>query len=460
MPDILKRNPSRTIFSMSTPAFFEDYLEFLRFASISTDSAYKPHLKACAEWLAAFLEKAGLKSEIHETPGHPIVIARSPVHPAKPTILIYGHYDVQPADPLGLWNHPPFEPHLENGKVYARGATDNKGQIFSHICGVRQLFEAGGQLPVNVLFLIEGEEEVGSDHLAPFLEAHKNDLKCAAVVISDTGMVAPGVPTFTYGLRGIAAMEVFLQGPDKDLHSGLFGGAVANPLTELCRLVATLHTADGKVAVEGFYDGIQPLENWEREAWKTCGMDDAELKRITGAPGLKGEAGYTSLERTWARPTCELNGLTGGYQGQGTKTVLPSKASAKLTFRLVPGQTPGHVLRVVEAHLRRHCPPSVTLRVEAGHSGEAYYVDPNGPQGLAAREALKEVFPGKNPVMIREGGSIPIVADFKKILGVDTLLLGLALPDAAIHSPNESFPVEHLDLGMRLNQALLRHLSR
>jgi acetylornithine deacetylase/succinyl-diaminopimelate desuccinylase-like protein len=444
---------------MSLPPFFDDYLHFLRFASVSTDDRYREHVHACAAWLSGYLQKAGLKSEIHATPGHPIVTAHSPRHPAKPTVLIYGHYDVQPADPLDLWLHPPFEPHVENGKIYARGSTDNKGQIFSHICGVRQLFESGGQLPVNVVFLVEGEEEVGSDHLAPFLEAHREQLQCDVVVISDTGMIAPGVPTFTYGLRGIAAMEIFLQGPSKDLHSGIFGGAVANPLTELCRLAATLHGPDGKIAVEGFYDGILPLQDWERGAWKTCGMDDAELKRITGAPELQGEAGYTSLERTWARPTCELNGLTGGYQGQGTKTVLPSQASAKLTFRLVPGQEPARILDLVETHLRGRCPPSITLRVERGHSGGAYYVDPHGPYGQAAQDALRAVFPGKEPVLIREGGSIPIVADFKKILGVDTLLLGLALPDAGIHSSNECFPVEHLELGMRLNRALLGALA-
>lgn len=437
----------------------DDLLTFLRFPSVSTDPAYKPQLNLCAEWLAAKLQTLGLATAVHPTPGHPIILARTPFDPTKKTILIYGHYDVQPADPLNLWTHPPFEPHLENGIITARGATDNKGQILAHILGVQEALQTNPTLPVNLLFLIEGEEEIGSPNLAPFIQAHLKELACDVIVISDTGMVAPEVPTFTYGLRGIAALEIFFQGPDKDLHSGIYGGAVANPITVLTRLLATLHDPTGRVAIPGFYSQVRELQTWERDSWKNLPLNDSELLHLTGSPSLCGEPDYTAIERCWARPTAELNGITGGYQGEGTKTVLPSKASAKLTFRLVPDQDPQTILDQACAHFRAHCPASVTLEIKLGHSGKPYLVDPLSFHGLAAQRALRTAFPNSEVALIREGGSIPIVATFKELLGVDTLLLGLALPDCRAHSPNENFPLTNFAAGIRLNQELLSELA-
>lgn len=432
-------------------------LEFLRFPSVSTDSAYAGDVKSCAEWLSDKLKGIGLEAELHPTPGHPIVVARNEHKPGRRTVLIYGHYDVQPVDPLSLWTHPPFEPHIENGVIFARGATDNKGQIMAHILGVQESLSRG-DLPVNLIFLIEGEEECGSTHLDDFLVAHREELHCDIIAISDTGMVGPGIPTFTYGLRGIAALEVKLKGPAMDLHSGIYGGAVANPVTMLARLMATLHDENGRVAVVGFYDGVMPVQDWEKKIWATLPMKDEDLLRITGAPALFGESGYSALERTWARPTAELNGIGGGYQGLGTKTVLPSEAFAKLTFRLVPGQCPDQVVEKVKNHLREHVSPAVTMEITGGHSGEPYLMNPHSPGGTAAQRALKKTF-GRDVALIREGGSIPIVQSFKTILGVETLLLGLALPDCRAHSPNENFPIENFHAGIRLNQILLEELG-
>jgi acetylornithine deacetylase/succinyl-diaminopimelate desuccinylase-like protein len=435
-------------------------IDFLRFRSISTDPAHRAATAACAEWVAARLRAMGLEAAVHPTPGHPIVTARNIHRPARRTVLIYGHYDVQPVDPLPLWRHDPFEPHIENGVITARGATDNKGQILAHMLGVESALKTGTELPVNLIFLVEGEEEIGSPSLPEFLRAHRKDLTCDVVAISDTGMIGRGIPTFTYGLRGICCMEVRLHGPDKDLHSGIYGGAVANPITQLARLIASLHDAGGRIAVEGYYDDVLPLAAWEREAWAKLPLKDSDLLTLSGAPELFGEPGYTAIERTWARPTAELNGITGGYQGEGSKTVLPATASAKLSFRLVPGQDPKRAEERIAAHLRRHCPPGVRLEIETGHSGAPYMVDPHAGFGRAAQAALRATFGGREPALIREGGSIPIVTDgFKAILGVDTLLLGLALPDCRCHSPNENFTLENFAAGIRLNGHLLRELA-
>jgi acetylornithine deacetylase/succinyl-diaminopimelate desuccinylase-like protein len=444
---------------MSTDAALNQYLDFLRFGSISTDSKYKEQVDSCADWLVAKLKAIGLDTHLHATAGHPVVVGRGPKKEGRPTVLIYGHYDVQPVDPLNLWLRAPFNPGVENGIVTARGASDNKGQIFAHILGIEQTLKEKGDLPVNLIVLVEGEEEIGSPNLALFLEAHRDDLACDVIIISDSSMVAPGVPTFTYGLRGIAAIEVTLTGPDHDLHSGIFGGAVENPATVLGRLIAGLHDKNLKVKLEGFYDGVKPLEPWERKAWRRLPLKEPELLKMTGAPALRGEKGYSAVERIWARPTAEVNGIGSGYQGEGTKTVLPSKAMGKFTFRLVPGQDTQKIIAIVEDYFRKNVPPSVHLHLSAGHTGEAYLVDPNASFGAAAQKALGRLFPGKKPALIREGGSIPIVADFKRILGADTLLLGLALADCNAHSPNETFPVAHLDLGARLNRYVLEEIA-
>jgi acetylornithine deacetylase/succinyl-diaminopimelate desuccinylase-like protein len=434
--------------------------EFLRFPSVSTNPERKSDVAACAQWLGEKLTGFGLRAELHATAGHPIVVARNEHRPGRRTVLIYGHYDVQPEDPVAEWKSAPFEPVVRDGVIYARGSTDNKGQILAHILGVAETLKARGELPVNLIFLIEGEEEIGSKHLEDFLAAHRDELRCDVIAVSDTGMIASGVPTFTYGLRGIAALEVIVRGPGTDLHSGIYGGAVANPATAVARLVANLHDSAGRVLIPGFYENVRPLAEWERTAWAKLPFGDADILSVTGAPALFGEEGYTSLERVWARPTAEVNGLGGGFQGVGTKTVLPREAFAKLTFRLVPDQTPHEILEKASAHLRAACPPGVTLELRPGHGGEPYVTDPHSSFGKAAQAALHRAFPGGELALIREGGSIPIINTFQRILGVDTLLLGLALPDCAAHGPNENFPVENFAAGIRLNQALLEELAR
>lgn len=438
----------------------EDLFAFLRFPSVSTDSRHAGDVRACADWLVEKLTGMGLVTTLHPTEGHPIVVAKNEHRPGRRTVLIYGHYDVQPVDPLHLWTTPPFEPEIRGGKIWARGATDNKGQMLSHILGVEKTLKEKGELPVNLTFLFEGEEEIGSPNLAPFLRANTEMLKCDVIAISDTGMVAPGVPTLGYGLRGIACCEVILRGPARDLHSGLFGGAVANPATAIARLVASLHDEHGKVMIEGFYDDVRPLEAWEREMWaKVPGVSDEDYLKVTGSGSLFGEEGYSAAERAWARPTAEINGIGGGYQGEGSKTVIPAEAMAKFSFRLVPDQDPADILEKVKAHFDKHCPPGVSLLYIGGHDGKPYHADPNGSFGLAAQRALRAAFDAE-PVLIREGGSIPIVQAFRDILGSDTLLLGLALADAQIHSPDENFPVENFEAGIRLNQALLEELAK
>jgi acetylornithine deacetylase/succinyl-diaminopimelate desuccinylase-like protein len=437
----------------------QDLFAFLSFPSVSTDSNHKSDVRGCANWIVGKLSAAGLNTQLHETPGNPIVVARNAHKPNRKTVLIYGHYDVQPVDPLHLWDSPPFAPEIRDGKIWARGSTDNKGQMLAHILGVEKTLAEKGELPVNIILLFEGEEEIGSPNLAPFLEKHKAELACDIIAISDTGMVAPNTGTLGYGLRGIACCEVKITGPARDLHSGLFGGAVANPATAIARLVSSLHLPDGTVAIEGFYDDVRPLEAWEREMWaKVPGVSDEDYLKVTGSPATFGEPGYNSAERVFARPTAEVNGIGGGYQGEGSKTVIPAEAFVKFSFRLVPDQDPKTILQQVKAHLEKHCPPGVNLEIEIGHDGKPYACDPHSDFGKAAQRALKRTFPGE-PMLIREGGSIPIVQAFRDILGVDTLLLGLALADAQIHSPNENFPIENFEAGIRLNQALLEELA-
>lgn len=439
-------------------AHISDLLDFLRFPSISTQSEHNGDMVACAEWLREKLTAIGLTAQVLPTNGHPAVVAHSAYDPSKRTVLIYGHYDVQPPEPLEEWTTPPFEPTIRNERVFARGSTDNKGQILAHILGVGETMARDGKLPVNVKFLIEGEEEIGSDHLPAFLEEHREELACDVIVISDTGMAAHGYPTLTYALRGIAAMELRVSGPSSDLHSGVFGGAVQNPATVVGRLIATLHDENGRVAIEGFYDNVPALLDWEREAMASLPGADESLRELTGVPALFGEAGYTSAERIGARPTAEVNGIGGGYQGEGTKTVLPKEAFAKLTFRLVPNQKPEEILKLAEAHFLRHCPPGVTLKFMPGHGGDSYYTDPNSPDAQAVCRALEEVF-GRKPALMREGGSIPILLTFQKILQADVLLLALASPDCNAHAPNENFPIENFRAGIKLNQAALRELA-
>jgi len=440
------------------PPGLDDLLTCLRFPSVSTDSTRNAEVRACGAWLLDKLRGMGLTGELHETPGHPVLLAKNKHIAGRRTVLLYGHYDVQPAEPLGEWKTPAFEPTIRDGRIYCRGATDNKGQLMAHVQGLAETMAMHADLPVNLTVLFEGEEEIGSPNLKPFLEKHRDELKCDVVAISDTGMVAPGVGTFTYGLRGIACLEAKVHGPSIDLHSGIFGGAIANPVTAVARLTATLHDAEGKVMIDGFYDGVRPIAEWERKAWAELGDGDAEMLELTGSPALFGEPGYTERERRWARPTAEVNGIGGGYQGEGSKTVIGREAFVKLSFRLVPDQDPDVVLQKAEAHLRKHLPSGVRLEIQAGHTGMPYLMDPHSTLGTAAQRALRKVF-GEKVALIREGGSIPIVQAFKDVLNADTLLLGLALPDCQAHAPNENFPIANFEAGVRLNQALLAELA-
>jgi acetylornithine deacetylase/succinyl-diaminopimelate desuccinylase-like protein len=431
---------------------------FLRFPTISTHSEHAEDAKLCAGWLASLLQSTGLQADVLPTAGQPVVVARTEHDPAKRTVLFYGHYDVQPADPLDQWETPPFEPTIRDGRVYARGSTDNKGQILAHILGVRETIRKTGTTPVNVIFLIEGEEEIGSPSLEAFLRENRESLACDVICISDNGMAADFHPTLSYAMRGIAAMEVRVKGPSVDLHSGVYGGAVMNPATAAARLVTSLHDDEGRVVISGFYDAVQPLADWERAAAAASPVTDADLLAQTGSPALFGEAGYNAVERIGARPTAEVNGIGSGYQGEGTKTVLPATAFFKLTFRLVPDMEPEKILDLAEAHLRAHCPPGVTLEIERGHSGKPYFSDPMSADGRAVQRALERVF-GITPSLYREGGSIPILTIFNDVLGADALLPALASPDCAAHSPNENFPVRNFEIGIVLNQALLEEFA-
>lgn len=437
----------------------QELCDYVRFPSISAQKSHAPDMLKCAEWLAARAQRSGLTAEICPTAGNPVVLAKTPKRPGKrPHFLVYGHYDVQPPEPFELWKSPPFEPRIVKGQLFARGASDNKGQHLAHLNAVEAYLQTGTELPCDLTFVIEGEEEVGSKHLSAFLRARKKDLRSDAMVISDTGIPGLDYPALTYALRGIAAVEVRVDGPSRDLHSGLYGGAVDNPAMVLCQMLAKLRDAKGRVAIPGLYDDVEPLSRYERKMLAKLPHDDADFKKFLGVKALFGESGFTSTEQRTSRPTVEINGLTSGYQGEGSKTIVPSWASAKLTFRLVANQNPPAVIALVRKHLEKICPPTVRLSIKSGHGGEPYLVSPTSPMAQAALRALKDAFQ-REPVLLREGGSIPILSEFKKVLGIDMLLLGLALPDDNAHSPNEKFSLECFRRGMELGVRLWPELA-
>jgi acetylornithine deacetylase/succinyl-diaminopimelate desuccinylase-like protein len=440
--------------------FLAELSAYLRFPSISAQETHQKDMTACAEWAVEHCHGIGLSAELHPTAGHPIILARTPGWESsrKPHFLVYGHYDVQPTDPLELWKSPPFEPRIVDDRLFARGAVDNKGQHFAHLKAVEAYFRTGMDLPCELTFLIEGEEEVGSSHLAEFLKKNRTRLRCEAVVISDNGLPGLKYPGLTYALRGIAALEIKLLGPSRDLHSGIFGGSLDNPAMALCQLLAQLRDSKGRITVPGFYDDVAPLSRYERKELARVPFSESAYRKLLGVPQLFGEQGFTPLEQRTARPTLEINGLTSGYQGEGSKTIVPAWASAKLTFRLVPNQKLEKTRRLIVQHLKRICPPTVRMTIEVGHGGEPYLVSPEGTQAQAALRALKAGF-GRSPVLLREGGSIPIVNDFKRVLGVDTLLLGLSLPDDNAHSPNEKFDLECFRRGMSMGAHLWQELA-
>jgi acetylornithine deacetylase/succinyl-diaminopimelate desuccinylase-like protein len=433
--------------------------EFLRIPSVSARSEHNPDTKRCAEWLADRIRAAGMTASIHPTKGHPIVLGEwRGAGPSAPTVLVYGHYDVQPAEPLDLWTSPPFEPTVRDGKLYARGSVDDKGQLYIHVKAAESLLKVRGKLPVNLIILAEGEEEVGSDNLAEFIEKNRAMLACDSVVISDSSMFAPGQPSILSSLRGIAYFQIDVTGPSVDLHSGSYGGAVVNPAMALARILATLHDAKGRIAIKGFYDKVRLWDKKSRAAIKKLKFSDKTFRHETGANALNGEAGFGTLERIWMRPTCEVNGQLSGYTGEGAKTVLPSKAMAKVSFRLVPDQDPAQVDKQLRAHLKRVAPKGISINVTTLHGGAPWRAELDGPLYDAARRALTAAF-GKSPVIVGEGGSIPVVNDFARILKAPVLLVGFGLPGENAHAPDEWISVENFTKGLRAIATLYEELG-
>ncbi|MFN0152338.1 MAG: dipeptidase [bacterium] len=435
-----------------------ELIEFLRIPSVSADSRRRDDMGRCAEFVAAKLTAAGMAARVFATDGHPIVYGELLGAPGRPTVLVYGHYDVQPPDPLELWTSPPFEPRIDGENVYARGAADDKGQVYTHIKAVEAYRDAGIPLPVNVKFLIEGEEEVASVHLDDFLEREKKRLACDVVVISDTNQFAPGIPAITYGLRGLTYMEMRVDGPERDLHSGAFGGALVNPATALAAILTSLKDAGGRILIPGFHDDIVPLAKWEREMWATLPFDEEEFRKIAGSPRLTGETGYSTLERRWARPTLEINGIYGGYQGEGAKTVIPAWAGAKISMRLVPNQDPTRIAELFERAVADRCPEGARVSTTRLSGGKPVLVAVDSAEMRAASRAIERGF-GKKPVLIRTGGSIPVVASFKETLGADSLLVGWGRPDDNCHSPNEKFHLGDFQKAIETSAILFAELG-
>lgn len=441
--------------------FVEELSDYVRFPSVSAQPLHRKDLRACAEWLVKHCRKIGLEARLCPTEGNPIIIAKTPRAKGtrKPHFAIYGHYDVQPPEPFELWKTPPFTPRIEGNTMFARGASDNKGQNLAHLKAIEAYLKTGSELPCDLTFIIEGEEEVGSKSLASFLKMHSAELKCDAVVVSDTGMPSLKHPALTYALRGIAAMELMVYGPSRDLHSGIFGGSVENPAMALCQLLAKLRDKNGRITIPGFYDDVAPLSAYEKKQFARLPGTKEAYRKFLGVPELFGERGFTPDEQRTARPTLEINGLTSGYQGEGSKTIVPAWARAKITMRLVPHQNPPKIIQSARNFLFKNCPPTVRLEIQSGHGAEPYLVSPTGPQAQAALRALKTAF-GHEPVLLREGGSIPIVNQFKKYLHADTLLLGLALPDDNAHSPNEKFDLRCFEKGQLMSAYLWQELAR
>ena len=439
-------------------AALDQLTELLRIPTVSADSAFAEDMLAGAAFVHKALDEAGLTVETIATPGHPIVYAEWTKAEGAPTALIYGHYDVQPPDPLDLWTTPAFEPDVRDGCIWARGATDDKGQFWTHVLSVAAWLKAKGSLPVNVKFVIEGEEEVGSENLDVFLEQNKDKLTSDVAVVSDTSQYAPGIPAITYGLRGILACEVTLTGPNRDLHSGTFGGAVINPINALCRLMAMLHDEQGIIQIPDFYDAVIPLTDEERAQFADLPYDEAEWLADLGTDAAWGEAGFTSNERRWARPTCDINGIYGGYAGEGPKTIVPSKATAKITCRLVPDQDPDRLTESLKQFLIDNLQPGLQFEFTSQHGAPASVADLDSPYMAAAKVAIEKSF-GKAPVMIREGGSIPVAGSFKEILGIDTLLLGWGQNSDNLHSPDEHFSIEDFHRGTAASAYLWQELA-
>ncbi|HMI64542.1 MAG TPA: dipeptidase [Cyclobacteriaceae bacterium] len=439
--------------------FLSELFDLLRIPSVSADSQRKADVHRAAGYVQQKLKEAGAdKVELCETKGHPIVYGEKLVNAAFPTVLVYGHYDVQPADPLPLWDSPPFEPIVKDGNIYARGACDDKGQVFMHI----KAFEAMMKLKLlscNVKFMIEGEEEVGSDNLGIFVKENKARLKADVILISDTSLLSLEHPSITVGLRGLSYMEVEVTGPNRDLHSGVYGGAVANPVNVLSKMIASLHDENGRITIPGFYDKVVALSPANREALSKEPFDLEVYKKELGIEEVQGEKGYSTIERTGVRPTLDVNGMWGGYTGEGAKTVLPSKATAKISMRLVPNQSSKEITELFTKHIKSIAPKSVKVKVTAHHGGEPAVTSTTSTAYKAASNAFAEVW-GKEPIPTREGGSIPIVSLFKQELGLDSVLMGFGLNSDAIHSPNEHYGIKNFLLGIETIVAFYKHFGK
>ncbi|HUJ10541.1 MAG TPA: dipeptidase [Verrucomicrobiae bacterium] len=437
----------------------EQLKQLVRFPSVSAQSAHRRDLLACADWLARHFRTLGLDVKLYPTKGNPILAARVSCHRSgAPHVLIYGHYDVQPPEPFELWKTPPFTPVVRDGKLFGRGASDNKGQFFAHVKAVEAYLKTGTPLPTNVTFLIEGEEEVGSANLIKFVKQRAKQFRADYIVVSDTSMFAKNQPTLTYATRGIVGMEIRVDGPSRDLHSGVFGGSVDNPALVLSQLLAACVDDNGHVRIPGFYTGVNPIAAWERRMWQRLPFDAEAYRDFLGVRALGGERGFTPWEQRWARPTFEINGLTSGYQGPGGKTIVPAWAAAKITCRVVPNQHPEYVLRSVMRHLRRRCPKSMRLTMN-GESTPWFFTAPHGPGARAALLALERTF-HRRPVLCREGGSLPILDVFQRHLRGEILLLGLGLPDDNWHSPNEKMDLGNFQRGIAMSIELLQELAK
>src|SRR5712691_6519298 len=448
------------LINVNRDRYLDELKAFLAIPSISALPQHAADVKRCAEWCADEMRRIGLQNvRLIETPGNPVVYGDWLGAAGAPTILFYGHYDVQPVDPIELWESPPFEATVRDGEIYARGSADDKGQVFMHFKAVEAHMKQNGKVPVNIKFIIEGEEEVGSEHLDDFVRSHKRELAADVVVISDSGMFARGVPSMCYGLRGLVYFQIDLRGSSTDLHSGSFGGAVANPAFVLAQMIAQMKDRGGRVKVPGFYDDVRPLEEAERQAWAQLPFNEKKYRKDFGIPKLAGESGYTTLERTWARPTLEVNGLLSGFTGEGAKTVLPAVAMAKISMRLVPNQDPNKIADLFEAYVRKIAPKTVELTFTRMHGGNPWMASPDHPFMQAAARAIERGF-GRSPVFTREGGSIPVVQTFQEELGLPSVLFGVGLPDENAHAPNEKLDVANFHGGVIASAALYEEIAK
>jgi len=434
--------------NLNRDRYLDELKTFLAIPSISAIGEHAGDVRRCAEWCAAEMRRIGMEHvTLHETPGHPIVYGDWLGAPGAPTILFYGHYDVQPVDPLHLWDSPPFDATIRDGEIYARGSADDKGQVFMHFKAIEAHMQQNGKLPVNMKIIVEGEEEVGSKNLDDFIESHKDALGADVVVISDSPMFDRGIPSICYGLRGLIYFQIDLRGTKSDLHSGSFGGAVANPNMVLAQILSQLKDKSGRIKIPGFYDDVKALREEERAAWKKLPFNETRYRKDLGAPKLFGETGYSTLERVWARPTVEVNGILGGFTGDGAKTVIPAVSMAKVSMRLVPNQDPDRIAELFETYVKKIAPKTVEVKVTRMHGGKPWMTDFDNPFVQAAGRAIEKGF-GKAPVFNREGGSIPVVATFQEILGLPSVLFGVGLPDENAHAPNEKLDLNNFHGGV------------